>query len=141
MALLAQAPGPTPRSLEAMRAAFVQGDLAKAAEAGKACARKEPRRCRPLVKALGQYLPLARAVDKLSPAQARVFLALDRQLSPGTPGAVTRKAIEKFVTSPLDLARHHGQQGNPASARVIARQVLEVDPANPEALALAAETP
>jgi hypothetical protein len=117
--------------------AFVAGDLARANEAAKACARKEPKVCRPLLKALGQYGPLAKAVDKLSPAQARQLLGLDRQLSPEGPGAITAKAIEHFVTSPMELARHHAASGNPAGARIIALQVLQIDPANTEAQALA----
>ncbi len=139
---LGQAPAhgkaPALKGAAAVRAAFVQGDLRAASEAASRCVRREPAVCRPLQRQLAQYAPLAKAVDRLTPAEARRLLELDRALSPGAPGAITAKAIEKFVTSPLGLARHHAQEGNAASARVIARQVLDVDPANPEAQALAA---
>ena len=140
--VVAQAPGrgkaPAPRGPAAVRAAFVQGDLPRATELARACARREPAVCRPLLTRLGQYAPLARAVDRLTLPEARRFLEMDRAISPGAPGALTAKAIEKFVTAPLELARHHAQEGNDASARVIARQVLEVDPQNAEAQALGA---
>jgi hypothetical protein len=143
--LLAQAPGrarpPPPRGLDAVHAAFVQGDLPRASEAARVCARREPKVCRPVLKSLGQYVPLAKAVDRLSAVQARQLLELDRQISPDARCPITLKAIEKFVSSPLDLARHHAQQGNAASARVIAQQVLDVDPANQEAQALVAPGP
>jgi hypothetical protein len=130
--------GPAPKGVEAVQQAFVLGELARATEAARACARKEPRVCKPLVRSLGQYAPLAKLGDKLTAVQARQLLDLDRQISPRVTGAISKRAIEKFVTAPLDLARHHAQQGNAASARVIAQQVLEVDPLNPEARALAA---
>ena len=139
--VMSQAPArgkaPVLKGPEGARTAFVQGDLARATEVARGCLRREPVVCRPLLKSLGQYAPLAKAVDRLTPPQARRFLDLDRAISPGAPGALTGKAIERFVTSPLSLARHHAQEGNTASARVIARQVLDVDPGNTEALALA----
>jgi hypothetical protein len=131
----AQAP---PQGVAAVRAAFVQGVLNTASEAARACVLTQPKVCQPVLRSLEQYLALAKSLNVLTPLQAQQLLSLDRELSPGTPGEVTRRVIEKFVSAPLDLARYHAQRGNPESARVIAEQVLEADPTNPEALALAA---
>jgi tetratricopeptide (TPR) repeat protein len=133
-------PKPPPPS-ETAKLFFLAGDLAKAQEWARQGARRDPKVCKPLLKKLAEYAFLAGKIDEMNPAQAKQFLDLDRSISPEKPGKLTERAIERFVTKPLEIATHHARSGNPDSARVIATQVLAVDPSNAEAQALVAPTP
>jgi hypothetical protein len=140
MLVLAAAPPPkgrAPPASETAKLYFLAGDLAKAQEWARQGIRREPKLCRPLVKRLAEYAWLAGKSDDLDVKQARQVLELDRAISPSKPGKLTERVIERFITRPMEIADLHAQQGHSDSARVIARQVLEVDPSNARARALA----
>jgi hypothetical protein len=124
---------PPLKGVEAVRAAFVHVGVASATEAARSCLPTQPKVCGPLLKSLEQYSMLAKGFSEMTSPQAQQLLQLDREISPQAPGEFTQRVIERFVSAPLELARFHVQNGNVAGARVIAQQVLEADPANPEA--------
>jgi hypothetical protein len=140
MLVLSQDPASTRpvQGPEAVRAAFVQGVLNTASEAARACVATEPKVCQPMLKSLAQYTALAKSLGTLTVVQAQLLLDLDRELSPGMPGEVTRRVLDRFVVAPLQLAHYHEQNGNLEGAKVIALQVLEADPGNSEAKRLVA---
>ncbi len=141
--LVGAAPLPAARegSVEAVRIAFVRVGWASATEAARACVQMQPRVCGPLLNRLEQYGSLPRTVGLLTTAQVQQLIQLDRQISPEQPGEFTRRVIERFVSAPLELARYHLEAGNSDSARLIAQQVLEVDPESQEARALLDRAP
>lgn len=128
----AKAPSPA----EKARSSFVAGNLAKAQEWARQAAKRDPKSHKTLVKQLADYAGLVSKADTLSPQEARELLELDHSISPDQRGKLTERAFERFVTSPLELATLHAQQGHADSARVLAKQVLDVDPSNTVALAL-----
>ena len=105
---------------------------------GKRGLKREPKTCGPLNKLLAQYNFMASHIEEFTPDEAKEFLELDRTISPTVRGKVTAKAWARFVTKPLELA-HAQAPGDVARALQLVKQVLYVDPKNPEALALDAE--
>ena len=128
---------PAPAGVDAVRTAFARVGVGAALEAARACAATQPRACQPVLKRLEAFAALARTAASFTAPQAQQLLLLDREISPGAPAEITRRIHERFVAAPLDLARYHLKSGNVDGARIIARQVLEADPANAEALELA----
>ncbi len=126
-----------PPPSETARLYFLAGDLAKAQEWARSCRAKAPA-CAALLPLLADYAFQAGHVDEFDPARARAFLQLDRKISRDVPGKLTRPVIDRFITHPLELAKAQRKAGSRDAAARIARQVLDVDPTNDEALALIA---
>lgn len=141
LALLLLAPPSAPADKgpslsETARLYFLAGDVRKALEWCTRGMKTEPRRCKPMIKALAEYGYLAERRDAFTPADAKAFLEWDRAISPTTPSKLTEPTIARFVTEPLARARALAAAGGAAPAQELVAQVLLVDPRNPAALAL-----
>jgi hypothetical protein len=131
-------PAAGPTAYDTAKLFFLAGDLANAQEWVRRGLKREPKTCGPLNKLLAEYNFLASHIEEFTPEQARDFIELDRKISPTVRGKVTEKAWARFVTKPLELA-HDQAPGDVPRALQLVKQVLFVDPKNPEALALEAE--
>ena len=130
------APGPT--AYDTAKLFFLAGDLATAQEWVRRGLKREPKTCGPLNALLAEYNFLANHVDEFTLEQAKTFLELDRKISPTVRGQITEKAYRRFVTKPLELATEQARGDVPRAVQLL-EQVLLVDPANPDALALKAQ--
>lgn len=128
-------PGPT--AYDTAKLFFLAGDLANAQEWVRRGLKREPKTCGPLNQQLAEYNFLVNHIEEFTPDQARDFLELDRKISPTVRGKVTEKAFARFVTKPLELAKDQAPGDVPRALQLV-KQVLYVDPKNPEALALEA---
>lgn len=130
--------GPGPTAYDTAKLFFLAGDLATAQEWARRGLKREPKTCGPLNKNLAEYNFLVNHIEALTPEQAKSFLELDRTISPTVRGKVTEKAFARFVSKPLELAKDQAPGDVPRALQLV-KQVLYVDPKNPEALALEAE--
>ena len=135
LVFLAAAPAKGPAPADTARLFFLAGDLAKAADWANRGVKDDPKRCRPLVRALAEYAFLANHTDEFTPSQARDFIEWDKAISPGTPGKITQPVIDRFVNAPLKKAEAL-KESDKAQAKEITAHVLEVDPGNAEARSL-----
>ncbi len=128
-----------PPAGETAKLFFLAGDVAKAVEWAQRGLKTDPKRCKPMLKALAEYGFLAGKRDDFTPEQARAFLEWDRAISPGVPGKITEPVIARFVTVPLSNARAMALAGQRERARTAVLAVLAVDPKHAQALALEKE--
>ena len=127
------APGPT--AYDTAKLFFLVGDLSNAQEWARRGLKREPKTCGPLNAQLAEYNFLVGHIDEFTPDQAKVFLELDRKISPTVRGKTTEKAFTRFVSKPLELAKEQAKGDVPRAIQLI-EQVLAVDPKNPDAVAL-----
>ena len=128
--------GPPPSELAKLY--FLAGDLRKATETARVGAKVDPVKCKAIYPMLVEYEFLLPRADHLTPAEAKAFFEWDRKISPGTPGKLTGPVFRRYVETPLQLARTAAQGDDKPRAAKLVAQVLEVDPANADALALKA---
>lgn len=137
LALLAAAPPKKgPKASEMAHLYFLAGDLTHAVESAKKCNELEGGKCKAMFKALAEYQYLASRTERLTPAEAKQFIAYDRAISKTVPAKLTEKVIERFVKEPLDLAARAAAAGDREQAQGLAKAVLEVDPTNADAKAM-----
>ncbi|MBX7099155.1 MAG: hypothetical protein K1X89_15700 [Myxococcaceae bacterium] len=135
--LLAAAPpkkGPKPSEMAHLY--FLAGDLPHAVESAKKCNELEGGKCKAMFKALAEYQFLASRAERLTPAEAKQFIAYDREISKTVPAKLTERVIARYVTEPLDLANRAAAAGDREQALGLAKAVLDVDPTNADARAM-----
>jgi hypothetical protein len=125
--------GPKPSELGKLY--FIAGDLLRAHEALEAGHGKDPA-CEPMIKQLADYQLLVTKADKLTPAEAKQLIALDRALSPLAVGKMTRPVHDRFVTLPLLKAKARLDANLPNDALPFALAAHDADPNDPDALAV-----
>lgn len=131
-------PKVTPPASETAKVYFLAGDLARAQEWAQRGLKREPKTCVPLNRWLAEYASMVSHLDEFTPEQAKRFLEFDRQISPTVRGKLTLKAVQRYVTFPIGIARARAA-GDRASALTLLDQVLYVDPTSAEAMALKKE--
>ena len=120
------------------RVYFRLGDLQRAVNTTRTCEKTHPKECKPLKVALVEYQVLVNHLATLSKKEAREFLSWDEKISPGDPGRLTKPAINRWVTGPLQEAGQANAAGNVSRARELVQSVLEVRPDNADAKAMLA---
>ena len=116
-----------PPAWETAKLFFLAGDLPRAQEWARRCVKSHPKICRPLNKNIAEYAFLAPRLDELTADQARQFFSIDRAISPGVPGKLTEKALERYVRRPLVIAAARLDQGDANGAQQLADQVRAVN--------------
>ncbi|MEW5742815.1 MAG: hypothetical protein AB1938_28115 [Myxococcota bacterium] len=131
---------PAPSRSETAKLFFLAGDLSKAQEIARsgATSKTDGKRCQALLKLLAEYAFLANHIDEFTPEKARQFLELDAKIAPDARGKLTEKAIERYVTKPLAIARLRAEAGDRDGARKLAQDILQVDPRHAETKAFLA---
>ena len=117
---------------------FMAGDMRRAVDTARAGLKTDAVRCKPLYPMLVEYEFLVPKRDELTVEEARSFIAWDRKISPKASGKLTAVVFRKYVETPLHYARTANEGGDLAKAKQLLADVLTVDPANAEALALKA---
>lgn len=141
--LLSQAPpqklggGARPKPSEMAHLFFLAGDLARAVDQARQCNVAEKGKCKAMLVALAEYQFLANRIERFSAADARSFIALDRTISKTVPGKLTEPVLARWVKDPIARATQAATAGDRAQAEAIAVQVLQIDPGNADARALA----
>lgn len=128
-----------PTAIETARLYYLAGDLRSSREWCERGLKKERKRCQPFLRSLAEYEFLMGKYDELSLAEAATVVQLDRGLSPGEPGKLTKPVLERYVRGPMMRARDWAAQGASGEAVRFVDDVLKVDPKNDEAKQLRAE--
>ncbi|MCA3013114.1 MAG: hypothetical protein INH41_12035 [Myxococcaceae bacterium] len=127
-----------PKASETAKLYFLAGDLASAREWCERGLKQERAVCKPFLERLASYAYLVGRFAPLTPDEAREVLALDRALSPSSPGQLTKPVQERYVLAPLRRARLWAERGAAGEAVPFVDEALRVDPSNVEAKALRA---
>lgn len=125
-----------PTAFETARLYFLAGDLGSSREWCERGLKKERKTCEPFLKSLAEYKFLMGKYEELSLDEAASAIALDKKLSPSSPGKLTKPVLERFVRGPMMRARDWANQGAAVEAVRFVDDVLKVDPKNAEAIQL-----
>ena len=117
---------------------FMAGDMRRAVDTARAGLKTDAAKCKPLYPMLVEYEFLVPKRDELTVEEAKSFIAWDRKISPKASGKLTAVVVRKYVETPLHYARTANEGGDVAKAKKLLADVLTVDPANADALALKA---
>ncbi len=117
---------------------FMAGDLRRAVDTARAGMKSDPVRCKALHPMLVEYQFLVPKRETLTQEEAKNFLAWDKKISPKATGKLTPLVVQRYVDLPLQQARTANQGGDVARSKKLVADVLAVDPANADALALKA---
>ena len=140
--LLTAAPAEKPKAPPASDMAilyFMAGDLRRAVDTARLGMKTDAVKCKALYPLLVEYEFLVPKRDTLSVAEAKDFIAWDRQISPKASGKLTGSVIKRYIEAPLHYARTAHEGGEAAKAKKLLDDVLEIDPKNADALALKAK--
>ncbi len=127
--------GPKPSELAKLY--FIAGDLLRAREALEGGRGRDPL-AEPMLRELADYQYLAARSDRLTAAEAKQLIALDRAFSPLAMGKITRPVHDRFVAMPLLKAKARLEANLLAEALPFALAAHDADPLDPDALAMLA---
>ncbi len=117
---------------------FLAGDLRQATASARAGMKTDAARCKALYPMLVEYEFLVNKRDEFTTEEAKAFIAWDRKISPKAMSKLTTGVFHTYVEVPLMQARTANQGGDLKRAKKLLDDVLVIDPANEDALALKA---
>ncbi len=117
---------------------FMAGDLRRAVDTARAGMKSDPVKCKALFPMLVEYQFLVPKRESLTLEEAKNFILWDKKISPKATGKLTPLVVKRYIDLPLQLARTANQGGDLARSKKFVADVLAVDPANEDALALSA---
>lgn len=129
------APKEGPKPSELAKIYFIAGDLVRARTALEGGRKSDPK-AEPMLKQLADYQFLVSKADKLTAAEAKQLIALDRAFSPQATGKMTRPVHDRFVAMPLLKAQARLDANLLSDALPLALAAHDADPFDADAVAM-----